>query len=427
LSAARLERIDELLGRHVAAGDLSGAVTLVARDGKIAHLAAHGVKNLETGEPMRDDTIFRIASMTKPVVATAVMLLVEEGKLRLGDPVSRFIPAFADVQVAVAAQSQPQAAQAQAPAAARASGPRRTAPAAAIARGGGAGAARNRDAAPAPASPAAPEAQTLEAERPQRALTIVDLLTHTSGVMSGQAGNAGGMALFESRMELGLAWSEGLASVPLDFQPGTRWAYSGLGGFDVLARVVEIVSGQRFERFVAERIFGPLGAEDIFFWEGEEKRRRVAGNYVRGQDGRLAPRPDPDMLSSATYSSGSGGLMSSAESYARFAMMLAGRGEWNGVRILSPRSVELIASPFVADTLPGRPAGEGFGLGVRVVTDPLARRTLLSNGSFGWSGAYGTHFWVDPEKNLVAILMIHTQAPNLQSDFETAVMQAVVD
>ena len=108
-------------------------------------------------------------------------------------------------------------------------------------------------------------------------------------------------------------------------------------------------------------------------------------------------------------------------------MMLAGRGEWNGVRILSPRSVELIASPFVADTLPGRPAGEGFGLGVRVVTDPLARRTLLSKGSFGWSGAYGTHFWVDPEKNLVAILMIHTQAPNLQADFETAVMQAVVD
>src|SRR5690606_29329804 len=187
LSTARLERIDELLDRHIAAGDLSGAVTLVARNGKIAHLQAHGIKNLETREPMRDDTIFRIASMTKPVVTAAVMLLVEEGKLRLGDPVSRFIPAFADVQVAdgqaaVAPEPPPPP-----PRAARdaAPGPRRNAPAAAVgARGGGARSARNRDAETAPA----PAPQTFEAVRPQRAITIVDLLTHTSGVMSGQAG-----------------------------------------------------------------------------------------------------------------------------------------------------------------------------------------------------------------------------------------------
>src|SRR5690606_32759344 len=154
---------------HIAAGDLSGAVTLVARDGKIAHLAAHGVKNLETGEPMREDTIFRIASMTKPVVSVAVMLLVEEGKLRLGDPVSRFIPAFADVEVAGAPVSPSRAARGN-------SAPRRSSPAAGIARGGGAAAPGNRAA----AADTTPEPQAFETEPAQRALTILDLLTHTS-------------------------------------------------------------------------------------------------------------------------------------------------------------------------------------------------------------------------------------------------------
>ena len=390
MSAERLERVGELIQRHIDEGNISGAVTLVARNGEIAHLEAHGVMDIESNAPMQPDTIFRIASMTKPIVSTAVMMLVEEGKIRLTDPVSRFIPGFADAEVAVVRQRR---------------GPGGF--------GGGGGFAGG----------GAPDYYTVPAER---ALTILDVLTHTGGVMSGAAGNAGGMPLFGRRQELGAAWTEGLAGVPLDFQPGSRWSYSGLGGFDMLARIVEIVSGQPFDRFLSERIFQPLGAEDIFFWPSPSQRERLVGNYVRGQDG-LAPRNDPDMLSGPSYFSGSGGLMSTAEAYARVGMMLANGGEWNGVRVLSPRSVEMIRSPFIPDTLPGRQAGEGYGLGVRVITDPVARRVMLSEGSFGWSGAYGTHFWADPEKNLVAILMIQSQAPGLAGDFETAVMQAVID
>src|SRR5690606_38499761 len=173
--------------------------------------------------------------------------------------------------------------------------------------GGGAGAAGG------PGGGGAPDYYNVPAER---ALTILDLLTHTGGVMSGAVGNAGGMPLFARRMELGVAWAEELANVPLDFQPGSRWSYSGLGRFDLLARIVEIVAGQSFARFLAERVFEPLGADNIFFWATDAQRPRVVGNYVRGQTG-LVPRDDPDMLQGPNYFSGSGGLMSTAEAYAR--------------------------------------------------------------------------------------------------------------
>jgi CubicO group peptidase (beta-lactamase class C family) len=391
LSSERLQRINELVERHIEAGNISGAVTLVARNGRIAHLAAQGMMDIETNTPMRTDTIFRIASMTKPVVSAAVMLLVEEGKIRLTDPISRFVPGFAEAEVAVLRQ-----------------------------QGGGAGGGGVPTGGP---GGSAPNYYTVPVER---ALTILDVLTHTGGVMSGQVGNAGGQPHFGRRMDAGLTWSEALTDVPLDFQPGSRWSYSGLGGFDLLARIVEIVSGQRFEAFLAERIFQPLGARDIFFWPSAQQRERLVGNYIRGQNG-LVPRPDPDMLHGPNYSSGSGGLMATAEAYARVGMMLANDGEWNGTRILSPRSVELIRSPLIPDTLPGRQSGESFGLGVRVVTDPVARRSMVSKGSYGWAGAYGTHFWADPDKNLVGILMIQTPTGGLAADFETAVMQALLD
>jgi CubicO group peptidase (beta-lactamase class C family) len=383
LSAARLERIDALVERYIEAGDITGAVTLVARNGRIAHLSAQGVMDLESGAPMRSDTIFRIASMSKPVAATAILMLAEEGKLRITDPVSKFLPDYANLDVAVVADG--------------------------AAAGGFGG--------------PPPEHYRVPAERE---ITLLDLLTHTSGLMSGRVSSSYAGEDSGSRHEAGLRWVEGLDDVPLDFQPGSRWSYSGLGGFDVLSRVVEIVSGQSFDAFLKQRVFDPLGMRDATFWPNPEQRQRLVTSYTRTDEG-LALRDNPDSMSSPVYFSGAGGLMTTAESYARFGMMLANGGEYGGQRILGKRTVELMGSAYIPDTLPGRPAGEGYGLGVRVVTDPIARRSTLSTGAFGWSGAYGTHFWADPKEGLVGILMIQTPIGAMRADFEDAVMQALVE
>jgi CubicO group peptidase (beta-lactamase class C family) len=219
-----------------------------------------------------------------------------------------------------------------------------------------------------------------------------------------------------------------LASVPLDFQPGTRWAYSAQFGFDVLVRVVEIASGVRFDTFARERIFDPLGMEDTFFYLAE-RHPRVATLYRHAQGG-LGKEPEMQFVN-GTYLSGGGGLFSTAEDYLKFALMLANGGRLDDVRLVGRKTVELMTSVFVPDTLPGRNSGEGYGLGVRVVTDRAARNTLLSEGSFGWSGAFNTHFFIDAEERLVGIFM--TQSAFLETrqqvrdDFETAVMQALVD
>jgi len=389
-SAARLQRIDDFIERKMAAGEVSGGVTLVARNGRIVHLKAQGVTNLDTKAPMQKDSIFRIASMSKPVAAAAILMLLEDGKVRLDDPVSKYLPSYKDMKVAVAAPARP--------------GP-----------------------APAPApgsSPPAPNFYTVPAERQ---ITVLDVLTHTSGVMSGASSNAGGQAAFRQRHEIGLKWVDNLGTDSvLEFQPGTRWAYSAVAGLDIAGRIVEIVSGKTFNEFLKERLFGPLGMQDTFFWPSDAQRARLVTNYQL-LDGKMRPNPDPDSMSSPVYFSGGGGLMSSAESYARFAMMLANGGELNGVRILSPATVALMGSQILPDTLPGRRPGEGYGLGVRHVSDRAARRTLISDGSFGWSGAYGTHFWVDPSKKLVAILMLQTPGQTRTEEFETAVMQALMD
>jgi CubicO group peptidase (beta-lactamase class C family) len=387
-SPERLQRIGELVGRHVEAGDITGAVTLVARNGRIAHLEAHGIADIASNKAMTPDAIFRIASMSKPVGAVAILMLIEEGKIRLNDPVSRFIPSYANMQVGIAQ-------------------PRR----------GGFGFG------PPPAPGAPPEYYPVPAEHD---ITILDLLTHTSGLMSGPIGNSVGQAASEQRHEQGVAWTEAIGTSPLEFQPGTRWAYSALAGFDVLSRVVEVVSGQTFNDFLRQRVFGPLGMNDTSFWPTAQQRPRVVTSYIE-RNNELAPRENPDSMSGERYFSAAGGLMTTASDYAQFAMMLANGGELSGRRILSPRSVEMMGSVFIPDTLPGRQPGEGYGLGVRVVTDPAARGTWLSEGSFGWSGFYGTHFWVDPRQNLVGVILAQTSVRPLLDDFETVVTQAVVE
>jgi len=381
LSTERLERINTLIQRYIDDDEISGAVTLVARNGRIAHLAAHGVMDIEAGRPMRSDALFRIASMSKPVAAVAILMLAEEGKLRITDPVSRFLPGYAGLEVAVTTGQE----------AAGFGGP-------------------------------PPEHYTIP---PADEITIFDLLTHTSGLMSGRVGNALSTDDRDRRHEIGLRWIEGLDDVPLDFEPGSRWSYSALGGFDVLSRIVEIASGQTFDDFLSERVFEPLGMSQTTFWPTTAQRELLVTSYINTNEG-LELREDPDSMSGAVYFSGAGGLMTTAEEYARFGMMLANGGELAGQRLLGRRTVELMGSPYIPDSLPGRPAGEGFGLGVRVITDPLARRTTLSEGSFGWSGFYGTHFWVDPQENLVGILLAQTSPRNLRADFEDAVMQALI-
>jgi CubicO group peptidase (beta-lactamase class C family) len=188
--------------------------------------------------------------------------------------------------------------------------------------------------------------------------------------------------------------------------------------------IVEVVSGQKFDQFAQQRIFGPLGMKDTFFYPPQSHNPRVATLYSRTANG-LQKATNPNFMNGVFFSGG-GGLYSTGEDYAQFGLMLVNGGEWNGKRILSPRSVEMMRSVFIPDTLQGRPRGEGFGLSVRVVNDPLQRGTALSAGSFGWSGAFGTHFWVDPKEKVVAILMTQTSTPGLNVDFENAAMQSIV-
>jgi CubicO group peptidase (beta-lactamase class C family) len=386
ISAQRLQRIHELMQRHIAAGDFSGAVTLVARQGRIAHLEAQGLMDIETKKPMATDAMFRIMSMTKPIVGVAVLMLVEEGKVRLNDPVSKFIPQFKDLRVGVLQGNPP-------------------APAPAGQRG------------------APPKFYTVPADRE---ITIKDLLTHTSGLVSGPISNSENAKVSLKGKESNADYIPRLGQVPLEFQPGTRWAYSAQAGFDTLVLVVEKASGMMFDQFAAQKMFGPLGMKDTFFYPADSYNPRIASLYSKTADKGLVKQNNPNFMNGVFFSGG-GGLFTTAEDYLQFALMLLNGGQLNGKRLLSPRTLELMRSAFIPDTLQGRPRGESFGLSVRVVTDPIQRGTALSTASFGWSGAYGTHFWVDPKEKVVAILMTQTPNAEARADFEGAVMQAIVE
>lgn len=393
LSSERLARIHEAVQRHIDAGAVSGAVTLVARHGRIAHLEAHGLIDIEAKRPMPTDGVFRLASMSKPVAAVAVMMMLEEGKLRLTDPVSRFIPEFKSTRVAVARPG---------------------------ARGGGVAPPGGRGGPP-------PEVDLVSATRE---ITIRDLLTHTSGLMSGGLGNAvAGEAAARGPSDTLATYIPKLGAVPLDFQPGTLWRYSGLAGFDVLSRVVEVTSDMTFDRFLRERLFDPLGMKDTGFALTAAIQPRLVPLYRRGQNG-LERSPDQSGLSSPTYFSGAGGLVTTAEDYAQFATMLVMGGELNGKRYLSPRTIELMASNHTGDLAGGQmgmsPRGIGFGLGVQVVDDPVAADRRVSKGAWGWAGAYGTNVHIEPAAGMVTIILMQTSTPGLQRDFENAVAQAVV-
>ena len=380
LSAARLQRITDMVQRHIAAGDITGAVTVVARRGKVAHLAAQGVMDLDSRQPMTPASMFRIASMTKPVIGVSIMMLVEEGKLHLNDPVARYIPQFANMKVAVARP----------------------------ATGGSEG----------------PAFYTVPA---QRAITIKDLLTHTSGLGSGPMGDSEIARVARKEGDTLSDYIPRLGGTVLEFQPGSRWTYSPGAGFETLGRIIEIAGGMPLDRFFQTRIFDPLAMRDITFWPTDAQMPRVASVYQRTPNGLSKTRMPNDTMSRNVYFRGSGGLYSTAEGYVPLGMMLANGGELNGKRLLSRKSVEMLSAVHVPDTLPGRPAGEGYGLSVRVVTNHAARNTLLSDGTYGWSGAQGTHFFVDPKEQLVGVLMVQTSNNEVRNEFEDLVAQSISD
>ena len=389
LSSERLQRVAQMIQRRIAAGDLAGAVVAVARKGRVAYVNAQGVMDLDSKQPMSSSSMFRIASMTKPVVGVGIMMMVEEGKLRINDPVSRYIPEFRNMKVAVL----------------------QTSPAG---RGGGA----------AGAAPPTPQFYTMPA---QREITIKDLLTHTSGLGSGPMSNSDIDKIARKDGETLAQYIPRLGGTALEFQPGSRWAYSPGAGFETLGRIIEIASGMPLDRFFRTRIFDPLGMKDITFWPTDAQMPRLATVYSRTPTGLNKQVMPNDTMSRNVYFRGSGGLYSTAEDYLPLGIMLAGGGEMNAKRLLSRKTVEMMSAAHIPDTLQGRPAGEGYGLSVRVVTNHAARGTMLSDGTFGWTGAQGTHFFVDPKEELTAVLMVQTSNGEIQRDFEDLVAQSVAD
>jgi CubicO group peptidase (beta-lactamase class C family) len=390
LSSERLQRLGAVVKRYVDEGRVAGVVTLVARGGRLALLEAAGQADREKGAPMKTDTIFRIASMTKAVTSVAAMILVEEGRLGLADPVSRYIPSFKKTTVFVAP--------------------------------------------PAGAVPGTP----LSAVPAKREITVRDLLTHTSGLSYGwgaaepqyKAANVLGW-YFADKAEPIAATIDRLAALPFEAQPGEKFQY----GFstDVLGVVVEKASGRTLDEFFRTRIFEPLGMTDTHFYLPDAKKARLAAVYSASEGGPLERAPDEGMGQGAYAEgprqsfSGGAGLLSTARDYARLLQALLNGGELDGARILSPKTVELMTSNHVGALFSeGR---TGFGLGFEVVEHVGRSGRYGSVGEFGWGGAYYTSYWADPQEKLVAVFMaqlLPSGGLDLQGRFRTLVYQSIV-
>jgi CubicO group peptidase (beta-lactamase class C family) len=381
MSSERLARIGPAMQKSIDAGEIAGVVTLVARRGRIVHFQAYGYSDIAKRTPMRTDAIFGLASSSKPITAVAIMMLVENGDIRLSDPVSKFIPEFAaPPQVAVP-------------------------------------------------KPGGPE-NSFDLVPATRPITVGDLLKHGSGLLSGGLGQrAAGTAAQRAPQDTLATYIPKLGTVPLDFQPGTLWRYSGLAGFDVLSRIVEVVSKQPFDEFLRERIFEPLDMRDTAFKYTGRQADRLAAVHAR-RDGKLEATPRD--LSNVVYFSGASALSASAEDYLQFAQMLLNGGELNGHRLLGPRTVALMTSNHTGDMVNGqfgRPArGMGFGLGMQVVLDPIAAELSVSKGAISWPGGSGVAHWIEPAEQLVSIYFIQGgQGGPARTAFENAVRQAIID
>ena len=385
LSSERLGRIDRVIGDLVARDDIPGAVVLIVRDGHVAYQKAYGYRNTATHAPLHTDDIFRIASQSKAITALAVMMLWEEGRFLLDDPVSRYLPAFAHPTVLTAFH---------------------------------------------------PADTTWEAAPAKREITIRQLLTHTSGLDYPAIGNPEFRAIYaKAGVPSGIGNDRDrladkmnlLATLPLRHEPGERFTY-GLSS-DVLGYLVEVVSGMPFDKFLRTRVFDPLGMDDTWFYLPPDRAGRLVTLHG-GASGKVAPMTaaaydgvDPDYPAlTGTYFSGGAGLSSTAEDYAKFLQLFVNGGELNGVRLVSRKTVELM----LTDQLPTM--DDEFGLGFGLETAANDWRSPVSVGTFSWGGAFNTHYWADPQENLIGLIYTNiydTSHWNIGDIFQVLTYQAI--
>lgn len=380
LSSSQLARIEAVTQKHVESGVVPGAVMMVARRGKIAWYKTMGFRDRAAKDPMRPDSIFRIYSMTKPIVSVAAMMLVEEGKMQVSDPVSKYLPEIANMKVGVETSE------------------------------GG--------------------KQAMQLVDPAREMTVQDLLRHTSGLIYGTRGksliNAAYIdAKIGSRDDSNAELVAKLSKLPLRFSPGERWEYGV--STDVLGRVVEVVSGKTLGEFLQERIFAPTGMTDTGFSVPADRLNRAAQPWQIPEAPPMTPRFD--VAQKPRFESGGGGLTSTIEDYLRFAILVADGGEFAGKRLLGSKTVEFMTADHNG-ARPGRPPGLGFGLGFEVRTSVGDAALPGSLGEYGWAGNAGTLFWIDPKEQLIAIYMVQVDDRvriMLRNQFRTMVQAAIIN
>ncbi len=389
MSSERLEFLTKTFQEYIVNGELSGAVVLVARKGQIAYFKSFGNSDIENNIPMEDNSIFRIASQTKAIASVGIMILQEEGKLLITDPVGKYIPAFKETTVAVPKENG--------------------------------------------------EYEIVKANRP---ITIRDLLTHTAGIGYGEGiasdlwekANIQGW-YFADRDEPIQATVTRMAGLPFEAQPGERFVYGY--NTDILGALIEVVSGEPLNTFLKTRILDPLGMNDTHFFLPKNKRERLTVVYSSTDDG-LKRAPDPGgMVGQGAYVdgprmsfSGGAGYLSTASDYAKFLQMMLNEGEFNGNRIISRKTVELMTVSHLGDIPFPWVKGNGFGLGFSIVEDLGLRGVLGSKGEYGWGGAYHSTYWVDPEEELVVVYFTQLIPANKVDDhakLRALVYQALID
>jgi CubicO group peptidase (beta-lactamase class C family) len=377
--STRLKRLSDRLNEGVKKGEIPGAVVLIARNGKIVMFDAFGFRDREAKAPMTTDAIFRIASMTKPIVSVAAMMLVEEGKLSLAEPVSKYIPAFAETKVAIQV--------------------------------------KNAD------------GTVEERLEPQiRPMTIQDLMRHTSGLTYGVAGSINPVKRSYEEMKVrdpdqtNAQMVEKLSKLALLYQPGTHWEYSM--STDVLGRVVEVASGMTLDKFIEERITKPLRMGDTGFEVSADKKDRGARPQKEGPKNEVPPIPDVTLKT--TWKSGGGGMVSTAADYARFLQMFANGGQLDGVRLISRKTIDLMTADHLPPDIimgadmwrfeafePSARMGQGFGLGFAVRNEQGRNPLPGSPNDYYWGGAWGTYFWHDPRERMYVVFMMQSPASRL--------------
>ncbi|MFT5609585.1 MAG: CubicO group peptidase (beta-lactamase class C family) [Arenicella sp.] len=391
MSSERLNKIDEMSKRYIKQGNYSGVVTLVARKGKVVHLSAHGDYGVDNATPMAPDTLFRIYSMTKPVTAIAALMLYEQGKFQMDDPVSKYLPEFEHQKLLI------------------------------------------RD-----------EKNTTMLVNPKSEMTMRQLFTHTAGLTYGTTlDNHVDQQYKDAKiLESGSLseFTKKLSELPLRFQPGTRYHYSV--SLDLLGAVIERLSGMPLDQFFQTRIFQPLAMEDTFFEVPADKLSRLASDQYWDRDkNKIASVPSAKSrnFGKVSFFSGGGGLVSTAENYMRFCQMILNGGSYKGARLLGPRTIKFFGSDHLSDLVRAEGvgqypsadlySGQSMALGLGVVINPDAMPVMSSKGDLSWGGAAGTKFWIDREQELIGIAMVQLfQSPwPLRFDMQVAVNQAITE